>query len=135
MKPKFLSPLEVRLIGYQSFELLTPLTFENTKFVITVYPGFDYDGASIPEALWSFVGCPMGGLYSAAACIHDALYASKLFDRKTCDKLFYEAMMASKVDKALAKRMYLAVRVFGASAYEDADDLSKYRNLVKIDLK
>mgnify|MGYP001767071963 CR=1 FL=1 len=135
MKPKFLSPLEVRLIGYQSFELLTPLTFENAKFVITVYPGFDYDGASIPQALWHIVGCPMGGLYSAAACIHDALYASRLFNRKTCDKLFHEAMIASGTDRSLAKRMYLAVRAFGESSYEEGEDLSKYRNLVKIDLK
>lgn len=133
--PQFVTPLDVRLIGAQSFEVLNPLEFNTYGFYISVLPGFDYDGASIPKALWSLIGPPMGELYSAAACLHDALYASKLFDRKTSDKLFHQAMIASGVSQTLAKQMYLAVRAFGESAYEDAEDLPKYRNLVKIDVK
>ncbi len=133
--PKFSTPLDVRVKGEQLFTLVSPLVYENKKYAITVYSGFEFNGASIPQTLWSIVGCPMGGLYSAAACLHDALYASKLFDRKTCDKLFHEAMISSGVDSALAKKMYLAVRAFGGSAFDDRTDLSETRNLVNIVLK
>lgn len=132
---RFSTPLDIRHIGVQSFLLLAPLVYENDTFTITVYEGFDYDGASIPKTLWSIVGCPVGELYSNAACIHDALYASKLFNRKTCDKIFHEAMLSSGVNKSLAKKMYLAVRAFGESAYTDSPDIQKYRNIVKIEVK
>jgi len=135
MKPHFETQLDVRLIGEQSFEVINPLTFNTYGFCITILPSFDYDGASIPQALWSWIGCPMGGLYSSAACLHDALYASQLFDRKTSDKLFHQAMLSSGVSKSLAKKMYLAVRAFGSSAYDDVEDLAKYQKLVRIDVK
>lgn len=133
--PRFNTSLDVRLIGEQCFLLLNPLEFENAQFKITVLAGFDFDGASIPQSLWSVIGCPMGGLYSMAACLHDALYASKIFDRKTCDKLFHQAMLSSKVDSELAKKMYLAVRAFGGLAYNSADDLPKYRDLITVEIK
>ena len=130
----FLSPLDVRWTGQQSFELLNHLVYENDTFVIKIYPNFDYDGASIPKALWSIIGCPMGELYSRAACLHDALYASRIFDRKTCDKLFHEAMLSDGVSLALAKQMYLAVRGFGYDAYEEGE-ISHYRDLISVELK
>lgn len=133
--PRFNTPLDVRLIGVQSFEVLNPLEFDTYGFYITVLPGFDYDGASIPKALWSIIGPPMGELYSRAACLHDAMYASKIFDRKTCDKLFHEAMLSDGVDHALAKKMYLAVRAFGASAYDDSPEMAKYRQFINVELK
>jgi len=133
--PKFITSLDVRHIGDQSFLLIAPLIYENRQFEITVFQKFDYDGASIPQVLWSWIGCPMGGLYSSAACLHDALYASRIFNRKTCDKLFHEAMLSSGVNKSLAKKMYLAVRAFGESAYVEGDDLSKYRNLIQVTVK
>lgn len=131
----FITNLDIRHVGAQSFLILNPLIYENDTFIITVYDGFDYDGASIPKSLWGIIGCPVGEIYSSAACIHDALYASRLFNRKTCDKIFHEAMLSSGVSKSLAKKMYLAVRAFGESAYEEGDDLSKYRNLIKIEVK
>lgn len=131
----FKTNLDIRHIGANTFLILAPLVYENKQFVITVYDGFDYDGASIPKALWSIIGCPMGELYSSAACIHDALYASRLLDRKLCDKIFHEAMLSSGVDRALAKKMYLAVRTFGESSYLENEKLSKYRDLIKIEMK
>ena len=131
----FKTPLDTRLIGAQSFELLAPLVYENRLFIITVYPGFDYDGASIPKAFWSVIGPPMGELYSRAACLHDAMYAAKIFDRKTCDKLFHEAMLSDGVDSATAKQMYLAVRGFGASAYDYSPEVAKYRQFINVELK
>jgi hypothetical protein len=129
---KFLSKLKVEVTGEQSFILLEPLIYKREDYTIIVHTGFDFDGASIPRLLWSIAGCPMGGLYSAPACIHDALYASKIFDKKTCDKIFHEAMLVAGVNRQLAKEMYLAVRAFGSSAYEEAEDIQKYRNLIEI---
>jgi hypothetical protein len=129
---KFLSKLKVEVTGEQSFILLEPLIYKREDYTIIVHTGFDFDGASIPRLLWSIAGCPMGGLYSAPACIHDALYASKIFDKKTCDKIFHEAMLVAGVNRQLAKEMYLAVRAFGSSTYEEAEDIQKYRNLIEI---
>lgn len=129
---KFLSTLKVDVVGEQNFILLEPLVYRNKDYDIIVSKGFDFDGASIPRALWSIIGCPMGGLYSSAACIHDALYASKILDRKTCDKLFHEAMLSCNVSESIAKEMYLAVRAFGESTYEESEDMYKYRNLIEI---
>ena len=77
----------------------------------------------------------MGELYSRAACLHDAMYAAKIFDRKTCDKLFHEAMLSDGVDSATAKQMYLAVRGFGASAYDYSPEVAKYRQFINVELK
>jgi len=132
---KFLSTLKIEVVGEQSYILLEPLILEREEYTIIVHKGFDFDGASIPRSLWSIAGCPMGGLYSASACIHDALYASKIFDKETCDNIFLEAMLANGVNEILAKEMFLAVRYFGNSVYEEAENISKYRDLIEIKLK
>lgn len=129
---RFETTLKVEVVGEQNFILIEPLVYKRENYTIIVGKGFDFDGASIPRILWTIAGCPMGGLYSAPACIHDALYESKIFDKKTCDKIFHEAMIVSGVDKQLAKEMYLAVRTFGNSAYEESKDINKYRNLIEI---
>src|SRR3990167_8896809 len=109
----FITPLDVRWTGQQSFDLINYLVYENDNFTITVHPSFDYDGASIPRSLWSVIGCPMGELYSRAACLHDALYAARIFDRKMGDKLFHEAMLSDGVSLTLAKEMYWRFELLG----------------------
>lgn len=131
----FRTKLRIELKGEQLFVLTALLHYSNKDFDIFINEGFDFDGASIPRIMWSIYGCPFGGLYTLAACLHDALYASKIFDRKTCDKLFYEAMIASGVEKNTALEMYLAVRAGGQSAYDDSEKLQKYRNFIEIKSK
>lgn len=131
----FENNLKVELIGDQLFRLTDSSKYSNKKFEIKIYKDFEFDGASIPKTLWSIYGCPFGGLYSQAACLHDALYATHLFDRKTCDKIFHEAMLASGVNMNIAKQMYLAVRTFGQSAYDGKYELGKNREFVQINLK
>ena len=87
----FNTPLEVRLIGEQRFKLTNFLEFENHLFKIIVHKDFEFDGASIPKSLWSVYGCPFGGLYSASACLHDALYATHIFSKKDSDKIWHRA--------------------------------------------
>lgn len=132
---KFNTPLDIRIVGDQLFMLLTALEYEEKEFTIRVYSGFKFDGASIPRILWSIAGCPMGGKYSSASCIHDALYASRLFARKDCDKIFHRAMLASGVDIVTAKQMYLAVRKFGDEPYESKTEIDDAREFVEIKLK
>lgn len=131
----FTTPLEIRHIGEQHFKLIAPLEYESTDYTIKIYDGFDFDGASIPQSLWSILGCPFGGMYSSPACLHDALYSTHLFNKKTSDKLFHEAMIASGVDNKLAKELYIGVRMFGDSAYNNKENLNKYRSLVEIIVK
>lgn len=131
----FKTPLRVELKGEQLFQTTDKLHYSNRKFDIIINSGFEFDGASIPKTLWSVYGCPFGGLYSLAACLHDALYSTHLFNKAMCDRLFYEAMIASGVERSTAIQMYLAVRAFGGSAYNDKFELQKNRELVEIKLK
>lgn len=125
----------VDLIGEYKFRLFDKIEFENKNFTILVHKGFEFDGASIPRSLWSIYGCPFGGLYSQAACIHDALYATHLFSKAMSDRIFYEAMIRDGVERRTAIQMYLAVRGFGQSAYDEKYQLSKNREFVEIRLK
>ena len=118
----FLNELTVSpMVGTRStFRVKEDLYYRTSSRIDIVVPkGFVYDGASIPIVLTSLL--PKIGLkYDRASCLHDWLYAATNthnYNRKECDKLFYEAMLSDKVNKNLAKLMYLAVRVFGSKYY------------------
>jgi len=115
--------------------LTAPLEYENENYIIKVYDGFVFDGASIPEFLWTIIGCPFGGLYTSSACLHDALYATHLFDKETSDSIFKEAMLANGVIDRLAEQMYIGVKTFGDKAYSNKYELQKNRDLVEIKIK
>jgi hypothetical protein len=126
-----MQPIDIRVLGTQRYLLLDEVHYKDAKWKIVVYRGFDFDGASIPRGMWTTIGCPMDYVYAAA--IHDALYASRLLDRKSCDKIFYNALLMSGVDKALALTMYLAVRAGGQAAYDEGDDVvHHYRDYVSV---
>jgi hypothetical protein len=130
----FLTKLTLEVAGEQTFILTSPLVYQEDSMIITVYPGFDFDGASIPQVLWSIIGSPMTGGYQKAACLHDALYSSKLFSKKHCDLIFYRAMIGEGTNSFKAYIIYSAVKIAGGWAYEDSPDIQKYRNLVNISL-
>ena len=50
--------------------------------------GFEFDGASIPRALWRLCGHPMEAPRIAAALIHDWLYRAQVLDRGVADEIF-----------------------------------------------
>ena len=50
--------------------------------------GFEFDGASIPRALWRLCGHPMEAPRIAAALIHDWLYRAQVSDRGVADEIF-----------------------------------------------
>ena len=55
----FTTELCLKVIGEQAYEVMAPLVYENEQVIIQVNPKFDFDGASIPKALWSVIGSPM----------------------------------------------------------------------------
>lgn len=91
---------------------------------LIVDSGFSFDGASIPELLYSFIGDPYSGRYVRAAFIHDCLYASELLPRKECDSIFLEIMKEHGVNWLKRNSMYLAVRVGGKEVWVGHTEVS-----------
>ena len=106
---RFTTQLNIKVIGAQAYEVDSPLVYERENQIIQVNKGFDFDGASVPQMLWGLGLSPMTGGYQRAACLHDALYASELFERKVCDDIFLEAMEADGVGYFKRYAMYWAV--------------------------
>lgn len=131
---KFTTKLSLDVIGDQAYEVTKPLVWEDSKLVIQVNPGFDFDGASIPKAFWSAIGSPMTGGYQRAGCLHDALYASEYFPRDMCDQLFLDAMKSDGVGYAKRYAMYWAVRGAGWTVWKghNRDEVEDYKKFVTV---
>lgn len=78
---------------------------------ITVPAGFITDFASIPP--WAWIVATKLGPWNRPAILHDYLYFSAIFDRKTADLLFLAAMRDRRVVRWRRKLMYIAVRIGG----------------------
>ena len=128
----FKTDLCVKVIGKQAFEVTAPLVYNDGIVQLTVHQGFDFDGASVPRGLWPVIGSPMTDGYQRAGCLHDALYASHVFDREICDQLFLDAMKADGVRYTKRYAMYWAVRAFGSSSYDNdnQEEVNAYRKLI-----
>lgn len=108
-----------RIIGVKNcWQTAQPLIWDDGKDEIVVPAGFVYDGASVPTVFTSILP-KSGARYDRAACVHDFLYATRKFDRKKCDEIFYEAMKFDKVAQWKAWIIFKSVRVFGGKAYSD----------------
>ena len=113
-------------VGYFGTPLLKPLSDGRNMMLISdfgykdahgalwkVPAGTETDGASIPRALWSFVGGPWEGKYRDAAIIHDRFCDTKERSWRETHTVFYEAMLTSGVEELQAKLIYFAVYRFG----------------------
>ena len=128
----FSTKLNMEVIGEQAYKVVTPLVYENKELIIQVNPNFDFDGASVPQCLWSFGFSPMTGGYQRSACLHDALYASEYFERKVCDELFLKAMESEGVSYFKRYSMYYAVRAFGGQVWKEhtKEEVNAYRKFI-----
>lgn len=128
----FTSQLELKVLGAQAYEVTQPLIYQTTGMTIQVGVGFDFDGASVPQCLWSFGFSPMTGGYQRSACLHDALYASEYFPREICDVLFLEAMESEGVGYMKRYSMYYAVRSFGWTVWRNhkKEEVNEYKKYV-----
>lgn len=100
-----------------SYELASPLVWQDYLGVVVVPDGFVYNGASVPRIFSSLIP-RFGGRYDRAICLHDYLYSAGFLARKDSDKLFYEALRSDKVRWVQSRILYYAVRIFGAKYYK-----------------
>lgn len=125
--------MRVEKIDNQRFILLEKETAFSLGYRITIDKGFDFDGASISKPLWSIIGSPFTGNYVRAALFHDGLYACCTLDRKLSDEIFLDLMKEDGVGYFKRYSMYLAVRAFGSSAYNNTpEDISIYKRIVNV---
>lgn len=119
---RFETPLIVKKIGAQLWELYEPLVYYSD-----IYPGHFVapkgvitNFASIPRLFW--VQFPPVDIYDPAAVIHDSAYHNNLVTangerihavKSVADNLFREALIACGVSQHQAKQMYEAVHLFG----------------------
>jgi hypothetical protein len=81
------------------------------KIWIEVEEGFETDFASIPKIFIPIL--EWKDKFNKASVIHDWLYNTKQFDRRTADKIFLELMLALGINKFKAHIFYYTVRLFG----------------------
>ena len=91
-------------------------SIENIDF--TIKEGFWWDGASIPQILWSILGDPWEEHVACAALVHDVLYATQIFPREYADKIFYEINALNGMGVIKNNLFYTGVRVGGKVAWD-----------------
>ena len=87
--------------------------------------GYISDGSSIPKIFWSLIGSPMGES-AQSGFLHDFLYTKQgnvqtligfPISRKRCDDIFLESMKVLKINFFKRRLIWLAVRIFGETAW------------------
>lgn len=95
---------------------------------IVIPEGFITDFASVPRL--PIVYLAVGNRGRKAAVLHDWLYYTKRFSRKTADLYFYHALRESGVNWFYARAMYSAVRLAGGAFFnkpkEEKEKLNGY---------
>ena len=127
--------LKVNIIKEDVFILLEDVTVEVLGYRIRVKKGFDFDGASIPQALWSVYGNPLSGKFRIAALVHDALYASAELPREVDDAIFVDLMKQHEVGYLKRKTMYYAVRSVGWYVWRghEESEVKKYKEFINVE--
>ena len=127
--------LKVNIIKEDVFILLEDVTVEVLGYRIRVKKGFDFDGASIPQALWSVYGNPLSGKFRIAALVHDVLYASEKLPRELADAIFLDLMKQHEVGYVKRQTMYYAVRSAGWYVWRghDETEVKKYKEFVDVE--
>jgi hypothetical protein len=129
------SPI-IQQVNDREYKLIFPLDMCLDKYgSYIVKPPFIFDGASIPRIFWTLVGSPFTGSYARAAFVHDILYLTELFDRKTCDWIFLELMQEYGCGWFKRNIIWSAVKSFGWYVWNSHDQkqVQFYRkNITKI---
>ena len=127
--------LKVNIVSQNVFILLEDVAVESLGYKITVKKGFDFDGASIPQALWSLYGNPLSWKFRIAALVHDALYASETFARELADNIFLDLMKQDEVGYIKRQTMYYAVRSAGWYVWKchEKVEVKKYKEFIDVE--
>jgi Protein of unknown function (DUF1353) len=93
------------------------------------------DGASIPRMLWTLVGGPFEGKYRDASIIHDWYCDLRLRPWDQVHRMFFDAMITSRVPLGQAKLLYAGVYFGGPrwtkTVVENARLATGHRSLVR----
>ena len=127
--------LKVNIIKEDVFILLEDVTVEALGYRIRVKKGFDFNGASIPQTLWSVYGNPLSGKFRIAALVHDALYASQKVSRELADAIFLDLMKQHEVGYLKRQTMYYAVRSAGWYAWrkDKKSEVEEYKEFIDVE--
>lgn len=84
--------------------------------LVTIPPGYVFDGATIPRFVWSVIGHPYDPTYVLAACVHDWYCdtAERVKDyqlRVIGDAVFFSLLARAGVAEWRRLLMYSAVRL------------------------
>ena len=101
------------------FEVASEVIYTNAAIRLVIPPGFRCDLASIPRWLLWVPGLNVSGRNARAALIHDFLYAAQIVDREVADAIFLSVMRHDGVGFLPRTAMYLAVRIWGVTAWEE----------------
>lgn len=120
---RFISDLDIRVLGNRNFKLLQPLTYvDNKGNLYTVPDGLKTDFASV----WKIpiVSTLLSGKCNKEATLHDYFYKTGCISRKQADLIFRESIISNEDNWSRRKRifisfaMYYSVRLFGKHAYQ-----------------
>lgn len=116
---RFPRELQVEMVNRKTWKLISDFEYiskENGKIIVPY--SFEMDFASVPR--WPLTYLLLGDYGHQAAVIHDWVYASKIFDRKTADNIFKDALRSSGIARWRAWIMWAGVRVGGSNRYKKA---------------
>ena len=96
---------------------------DGVTYIVEIYAGFVFDGASVPRWLWRLCGHPMEVPRVAAALAHDFLYRAHLCKREVADKIFRAICLKVGMSSLRSNTEYAMVRMFGGSAWSSYTEL------------
>ena len=119
--------------GGRKYKLMNEVTYLIGNEKIVIYPGYVFDGASVPRFLHWFIG-PMDPRVVASSLIHDAIYTNpdlkgvgqyfvddkpteKKFTKEEADILFKKSNKANNMDSVRTNLAYWAVKLFGRGSF------------------
>jgi hypothetical protein len=97
---------------------------EGIRYDVALFPGclhwleipkgYEFDGASIPRALWSLIGSPFQPEYLKAACFHDWVceHAIRYTHRTAGDEVFLQLLTDAGVPYWRRAIMFAGVRLY-----------------------
>ena len=96
--------------------LLEDLFIKWNNKILIVPAGFQCDGASVPQFLWSTISPAIDPRTLQAAIAHDYLYRNtpENWTRKEADELFYDLCRKNGLSWWASQKAYWGIRLFGA---------------------
>ena len=127
---RFITELDVRVLGNRNFKLLQPLTYIDTEGnLYTVPKGTKTDFASVWKV--PIASTLLAGKCNKEATLHDYFYKTGCITRKEADLIFREAIISNEENwlfykrKVVANVIYIFVRLFAGFAYQNRKEANE----------